>query len=374
VYLSPADEGGVALIVDPARHSVRTLYLPEAHANAVERRARLLLDAYRARSTARSVWLGAVDAIGRWAHDAVLGPVLDELTRLGLDRAGALTLVPSGQLAMLPLHVAWRPAPGGRHYALDRMAISYTPSAQALSTPEQPTVRTALVVDEPLPVNASRLPWSWVERDAVTRSVDRTTVLSGADAASAAVLGQLRHHDLVHLSCHGFGRPDSPLDSALLMAGDESLTLREVLGLDPAGTNGPRLVVLSACETDQAGRDLPDEVVSFPTGLLQAGCAGVIATQWSVSSVATALLVAKFYHRFINGTDPARALCEAQRWLREATARDLAACLRPDRAPHEIGLPPDSARPLWMMMRRREPDERPFAHPTEWAAFAHVGV
>jgi hypothetical protein len=45
-----------------------------------------------------------------------------------------------------------------------------------------------------------------------------------------------------------------------------------------------------------------------------------------------------------------------------------------DRAPHELGLPSDSARPLWMMMRRREPDERPFAHPTEWAAFAHVGV
>jgi len=58
----------------------------------------------------------------------------------------------------------------------------------------------------------------------------------------------------------------------------------------------------------------------------------------------------------------------------EATSANLAACLRPDHARDEIGLPPESARPLWMMMRRHEPDEQPFAHSTEWAAFAHVGV
>ena len=50
------------------------------------------------------------------------------------------------------------------------------------------------------------------------------------------MLGELRHHDLVHLSCHRIGRPDAALDSALLMAGDESLTPRDVLGLDPAGS------------------------------------------------------------------------------------------------------------------------------------------
>jgi hypothetical protein len=67
-------------------------------------------------------------------------------------------------------------------------------------------------------------------------------------------------------------------------------------------------------------------------------------------------------------------LCSAQRWLREATAAELAANLRPDHAQAKIGIPSESARPLWTMMRRREPDEKPFAHPTEWGAFAHVGV
>jgi CHAT domain-containing protein/tetratricopeptide (TPR) repeat protein len=373
VYLSPADEGGVALVVDPVHASVRTVYLPGATADAVERRVRLLVAGYRARSHDPSAWLGTLDAIGRWAHTAVLGPVLAELTRSGLDRAGALTLVSAGQLAMLPLHIAWEPVSGVRRYAQDRMAISYAPSAQALWAPDDTMVGRALVVDEPAPVNAPRLPWSWVERTAVEAAVGQTTLLRGAGATRASVLGQLRHHDLVHLSCHGIGHPDAPLDSALLMASNESLTLRDIIELDPAESTAPRLIVLSACESDQAGRNLPDEVVSFPTGLLQAGCRGVIATQWSVSSVATALLVTAFYHRW-SGGNPARALCSAQRWLREATSADLAACLRPDRARHEIGLPPEAARPLWTMMRRRDPDEKPFAHPSEWAAFAHVGV
>jgi CHAT domain-containing protein len=374
VYLVPADDSGVALVVDSVRTQVRTVYLPGVTASAVGQRARLLIAAYRGRTHNPSAWLGALDAIGRWSHDAILGPVLDELTRRGLDRAGALTLVPAGQLAMLPLHVAWRPSSGTRRYLQDRMAISYAPSALALAPASDIHVRRALVVDEPSPVSAPRLPWSWLEQTAVRQAVGRTSVLSGAAATKTSVLGALRRHDLVHLSCHGIGRPDAALDSALLMAGDEQLTLRDIIGLDQAESTMLRLVMLSACESDQAGLDLPDEVVSFPTGLLQAGCRGVVATQWSVSSVATGLLVAAFYHRWSGGDDPALALCLAQCWLRQATSADLAACLRPDRSLENIGLPPESARPLWEMMRRREPDELPFAHPTEWAAFAHVGV
>lgn len=374
VYLSPADESGVALVVDPDRAAVRTVYLPGATAEAVGQRARLLLAASRERANDPASWLGAVDAIGRWVHSAILGPVLAELTGRGLDRAGALTLIPAGQLALLPLHLAWEPISGARGYAQDRMAISYAPTAQALSAPYDRTVHSALVVDEPMPVNASPLPWSSVEAAAVAAVVGNTTALTGTAATRAAVLSELRRHDLVHLSCHGIGRPDAALDSALLMANDELLTLRDVIELDPAAASGSRLVVLSACESDQAGQDLPDEVVSFPTGLLQAGCRGVIATQWSVSSVATALLIAAFYHRWAASRDPARALCSAQRWLREATTAELAASLRPDHAQAKIGIPSESARPLWTMMRRREPDEKPFAHPTEWGAFAHVGV
>jgi CHAT domain-containing protein len=59
------------------------------------------------------------------------------------------------------------------------------------------------------------------------------------------------------------------------MANDEILTLRDLFDLKLPGI---RLAILSVCETGLPGTQLPDEVVSLPTGLLQAGVAGVVAS------------------------------------------------------------------------------------------------
>lgn len=56
-----------------------------------------------------------------------------------------------------------------------------------------------------------------------------------------------------------------------------------------------RLALLSACETGLPGTQLPDEVVSLPTRLLQAGVAGVAASLWSVADLSTTLLLVRFY-------------------------------------------------------------------------------
>lgn len=94
-----------------------------------------------------------------------------------------------------------------------------------------------------------------------------------------AVLARLRDHNVVHLACHGYANLISPLDSALL-TGDQPLTLRDILGIRLAGRGPVRLAVLSACETNMVGLATPDEVVSLASGLLEAGVAGVVATQW----------------------------------------------------------------------------------------------
>jgi hypothetical protein len=67
-----------------------------------------------------------------------------------------------------------------------------------------------------------------------------------------------------------------------------------------------------------AGTSLPDEVVAMPTGLLQAGVAGIVASLWSVSDWATAMLMAEFYRRLCRGSEaPAVAPRGAQQWLRD---------------------------------------------------------
>ena len=104
------------------------------------------------------------------------------------------------------------------------------------------------------------------------------------------------------------------MQTGLYMANDEPLTVRDLMA---HRNTDARLAVLSACETGIIGRELPDEVIAFPTALLQAGFGGVAASLWSVPDESTAMLVARFYHFWREeGLAPVHALRAAQRWLR----------------------------------------------------------
>src|SRR5208337_4212862 len=85
---------------------------------------------------------------------------------------------------------------------------------------------------------------------------------------------------------------------------------------------------LSACETGIVGTDLPDEVVAFPSTLLQAGYGGVAASLWSVSDISTAMLMEHFYRSWRekgkSKVTAAQALRAAQRWLRDTTNSEKA--------------------------------------------------
>src|SRR6202043_3506752 len=102
-------------------------------------------------------------------------------------------------------------------------------------------------------------------------------------------------------------------------------------------------VVMSACESGVPGIDLPDEVVSLTSGLLQAGAHSVVSTLWLVGDAPAAMVMIRFYHLWRKqGIAPLRALVLAQRWVRDSTngekhkffadegARKLAACVRDD--------------------------------------------
>lgn len=110
-------------------------------------------------------------------------------------------------------------------------------------------------------------------------------------------------------------RSTSPWPAGSCSCGDEPLTLRDLLRGSPLDA---RLAVLSACETAVPGVDLPDEVVSLPTGLLQAGAAGVVGSLWAVSDLSTMVLMARFYALWrSDGLDPPEALRRAQQWVRD---------------------------------------------------------
>jgi CHAT domain-containing protein len=197
-------------------------------------------------------------------------------------------------------------------------------------------------------------------------------LLSGPAASLGDVEQALQRADVAHLACHGFADLDTPLDSGLLLAGQGVLRLRELLGLRLR----IRLAVLSACETSMPGTELPDEVVALPTGLLQAGVAGIVASMWAVPDTATAMLMTEFYRRWRwEGLAPATALQQSQQWLRDATNADKARVYEEALGAAAGWLPFEAADAfLDQVMLGREPDDRDQAGLEAWAAFAHIGV
>ena len=173
----------------------------------------------------------------------------------------------------------------------------------------------------------------------------------------------------MHLACHGFAELASPLDSGLLLA-DGHLTLGRLMELQLR----VRLAVLSACETALPGTELPDEVVALPTGLLQAGVAGVVASQWSVPDRATAMLMAEFYRCWRREQmTPAAALRAAQRWLRDTTNAQKRHHFQAAIDDHAEWLPPEAGQEFleWLYLA---PDGHGHTDIHQWGAFAHVGA
>lgn len=374
LYLAAAVRAGVALGVHPDGH-VKGVELPAATAEAVRRRARALLDARRSQPTRSGAWEGVLDAATRWAWSAVMAPAL-----AATGHTDRIAIVPSGMLTMLPLHAAWTPSPdtpGSRRYLLDDTTITYVPNSRGLEFTTRVAARTPaerlLVVADPRPTSRPRIGYARAEAAWTRRWFSAATTLEGEQAGHANVVAAWDTAEVLHFISHGHSDPANPLDSALVLADDHELTLRQILDLRPA-TSGQRhrarLAVLSACDTDRPGTALPDEVVSLPSGLIQAGFAGVIATQWAIRSEAVSLLMARFYQLWRNEQHPpAVALREAQKWLRDTTNSEKVADLG-------SAVAPSADQDMLALVRNlqlRDPDARPYGHPSDWAGLSYHG-
>jgi CHAT domain-containing protein len=162
-----------------------------------------------------------------------------------------------------------------------------------------------------------------------------------------------------------------PLRSRVVL-GDGELTLEEILRLRLR----VRLAVLAACETAMVGTVLPDEVVSLPTGLVQAGAAAVIASMWGCDQLATAVILVEFYRR-LPEVSPATALRDAQRCVRDSTRDELQQ--RWETALDEAcaWLPESAGEPLLNLLLLDPPSDReprPWSGVETWAALSFTGA
>ncbi|MDM8560201.1 CHAT domain-containing protein [Candidatus Parabeggiatoa sp. HSG14] len=327
-------------------------------------------------TTACTQWFNALEETTAWLWEVVMEPLIQII-----PKKTKVTLIPIGLLGLLPLHAAWTEdnnTPTGKRYALDELTISYAPNARSLTEARKVAHRVTadrmLAVDEPKPVTNDKgealpLPSSEYEVQTVVANFAQPQIFKHEAATRQAILDALANCTVLHFSCHGSANLEKPLESALIMANNESLTVKDFLDLR---LNGVRLATLSACETGIPGIELPDEVVNLPAGLLQAGVAGVVASLWSVSDMSTALLMTKFYQNVTTlwqeqGTQAsiAPALQKAQCWLRDATKQEL------QEWANQLSLSP-AQRMQFMVLFNTMP-ERPFSSPFYWAAFCAIG-
>lgn len=289
-------------------------------------------------------------------------------------------LVPSGLLALLRLHAAWVEEKGTRRYVLDDVAFSYAPSAYALNaaraTASHAPAQKLVAVDEPLPLRKpAPLPNSNAEVQAIASLFADAQTFRHGQATREALLAALPGAHVAHFSCHGGTDWGNALDSALIMAHNEKLTVRDVLALH---LSGARLATLSACETGLVGTRLPDEAVALPAALVQAGFAGVVASLWSVSDLSTAMLMEYFYHLWQEKKlEPDLALQQTQRWVRDSTNAEKKAHFRRDLrpAPHTALKMSGTVAGLFLdHLNELGLDQCAFQHPFWWAAFSLTGV
>jgi CHAT domain-containing protein len=226
---------------------------------------------------------------------------------------------------------------------------------------------------------------------AVSRSFEgSSTLLTAGQAGHEAVENAIWDASHLHFACHGRFDPDHSLKTGLLLAGGEYLTVEDLLdrqSLAEVGKPGARLVVLSACQSALTEfRRVPDEAIGLPSVFLQAGAPGVVGTLWQVDDLSTALLMIRFYELSLSGSGddpmpPARALRQAQLWLRDTKREELLAFFREQRSRHDDG----AGKPMALLDKSaigqgiarlawEEDGARPFSEPYYWAPFVFVGL
>ncbi len=253
----------------------------------------------------------------------VLHPLVSWVREQG---ACSLTLIPCGHLATFPLATVI--LSDGRSVG-ETLSTSVAPSARSLlhPVPTRSPQAGVYALGDP----QRNLPWSEAEALTLTALARRTGLPAEAHVKQHATrerfLAALRTRWIVDASCHGTFDERDFLQSALLLAHQEQISMAEMLS-HQADLRGLRLLLLSACQTAlfdlQGARD---EVHSLAASMLQAGAHAVLASQWAVDDQATYLLMVRFAQEWfpqMEQESPAAALARAQVWLRTVTNAELA--------------------------------------------------
>lgn len=328
------------------------------------------------------------EPIRRYLYQTLLLPVKDIL-----DPMRRYYIVPHGPLHYVPFHALTAPD-GETLLREDGPEFVYGPSASILFRDYQAAnaaPHSCLAVG----YNGSgetKLHFAEDEAHFIGK-ISRGVAVTGSMPKKHLLFQRASNFNVLHFSCHGTFNPESPLESALYISEDETLTGREII--ENLKLNC-RLVILSACESALSTVKRGDELYGLVRAFMYAGAPAIIATQWRVDERTTLILADKFYREVQNGLGYPAALKSAQVYLKNlAHPEALAILMRLIDQSVEFNregvkraalLSADQqARGYLTMLKSKRatastplvsennPYPKPFADPKYWAPFVFIG-
>lgn len=235
-----------------------------------------------------------------------------------------IIIVPFGPLNLVPFHAL---PFDGKPLGLSR-AVSYAPNAWHIARngglDRALTIRRSLVVGDPAhdeERGLSRLSGSRIEAECVGRLLETppANLLIAEKASGRAVRDRVVGLDVLHLATHGLLDELAPLASCLVLAGKDTLTAADLVGLHI----GSKLAVLSGCDTGRGAATLGGDLVGLTRSLIRAGVERVIVSLWPVDDDVAAVTMHAFYSELVKGHPAAIALANAQRIIHGSTDEEL---------------------------------------------------
>ncbi len=257
--------------------------------------------------------------------------------------------------------------------------ISYLPSAQVglslASKPQQnSSMQLLLSVENPDSAGYLPLKFAKLESEVVANMFHRPTRIEGAEANKQTVENALcGGYNILHFAGYAIDRAINPLNSELILAGEDKITLAQIRNQSLERYN---LLTISAGDTASYGKqNISNEYVGFVNTFLCQGVTNIVSSLWVVESAATALVMIEFYRRIKAGKSAPRALAETTQWLQNVTALEV------NRWYQDLlnKLPVEGLRirahlaTLQYKTSKITPYKKLYSHPYYWAGFIIAG-